>query len=200
MPSASADIVITHAAGEHVTIDRPLSNDSRQTLLIGRVNPATLQSWNGRNWLVGSLQQRTALKNYDSGPAAPDRIDIVICTALTSGNRGEAMMSGHHVDPARAAINPIKWSAFMIATTGDGTDNNPFTMPHECGHVAFELVHATGARSQFEMMTGAGTSGTNAVGASKRITDGNVTFDLPAGSFNQVSRIRVEAAPLLKNW
>lgn len=193
----SADIVITHSDGNHVTIDNLVSNDSRQTLMIGRVNPTNLQSWDGTNWLVGSIQQRTALKNYDTGH---DRIDIVVCQAFTSGTRGQAMMSGHQIDPGRRAIDPIKWSAFVNASTADVTDTNPFTMPHECGHVALELVHATGALSQFELMMGTGTTHLNAVDASKRITDGNVTFDWPAGSYNQVTRIRAEAALLLTAW
>jgi hypothetical protein len=193
----SADIVITHTGGTPVTIDNPVSTDSRQTLTIGRVNPASLQSWDGNNWLVGSIQQRTALKNYDTGH---DRIDIVVATVLSSGSRGEAMMSGHRIDPARRAIDEIKWSAFVNADSMAGNDDDFVNLPHECGHVLLELIHATGPLSQFELMMGRGTTYLNAVDASKRITDGNVTFDSPAGSYNQVTRIRAEAAPLLRNW
>jgi len=193
----SADILITHSGGTHVTLDNPLSNDSRQTLTIGRVNPANLQSWDGTNWLVGSIQQRTALKNYDTGH---DRIDIVVAEDFTTSTRGMAMMSGHRIDPARSAIDEIKWSAFVNADSMGGNDDDFVNLPHECGHVLLELIHATGALSQFELMMGAGTTYANAVDASKRITDGNVVFNSPAGSYNQVARIRAEAAPLLTAW
>ena len=191
----SADLIITETSGRRVWIGNVVSGDSRQRLSVGRVNVANLESWDGTNWLVGSIQQRTALKNYDTGT---NRVDILVVTQLTSGNRGEAMMSGHRVDPPKRAIDPVKWSAFVTAPTMDGTDNNPFTMPHEVGHVALELVHTVGTPQQ--MMTGTGTSGANAVDATKRIRDGNVTFDTPAGDYNQVSRLRGEGGPLLSRW
>ena len=79
----------------------------------------------------------------------------------------------------------------------DGSDNNPFSLPHEMGHVMMELVHAIGAPAQ--LMRG-GTSATNMVDGSKRIRDGNVTFDGPAGQFNPAARLRSEGGPLLEPW
>lgn len=190
----SADIVITEAGGAQVTIDRVLSGDSRQTLTVGRANPLNLESWTGANWLVGSIEQRAVLKNHDTGD---DRVDVFVVQQGSGGNRGEAMMSGHRIDPNRSAINQVKFSAFVIVTTMDSSDTNPYSFPHEVGHVAGELVHALGANRQ--LMRG-GTSGNNSVGASKRIRDGAVNYDSPAGNFNLVDRIRVEGAPLLEAW
>jgi hypothetical protein len=189
--SRSADILITEASGAHVTIDQVVSGDSRQTLTVGRMNAANLQSWDGTNFLVGSIEQRTALKNYDTGA---DRIDIVVAQQFTSGDRGLAMMSGHQIDPARSAIDPVKFSAFLAQRTMDGTDGNPFSFPHECGHVAMELVHATGRANQ--LMTG-GTTPADAVTATKRIREQTQTFDRPAGAFRQMQRLRTDGAPLI---
>jgi len=193
----SADIVITEASGAHVTIDNVVSRDSRQTLRVGRANPLNLQSWDGNNFLVGSLEQRTVLKNYDTGA---DRIDTFIVQQVTAGNRGEAMMSGHRVRPAKRAIDPVKFSAFLTQRASDGSDNNPFSMPHEMGHVTMELVHATGAGTNTQLMTGGGTSAANEVGGSKRIRDGDVTFDSPAITTRQIRDLRSEGAPLLEGW
>jgi hypothetical protein len=192
--SKSADIVITEATKARVTIDQEVRTDSRQTLTVGRVNPLSLQAWDGDNFLVGSLEQRTVLKNYDTGH---DRVDIFVVDRISSGDRGEAMMSGHRIDPNRSAIDPVKWSAFCSAITMDGTDNNPFSAPHEVGHVTGELVHAQGAPSQ---LMRSGTSAVNELAGSKRIRDGAVTYDSPADDFNLVERLRAEGAPLLEDW
>jgi hypothetical protein len=84
----------------------------------------------------------------------------------------------------------------------DETNNNPFSFPHEVTHVAAEVVHCTQpAQLMFSQPAPpAGTSGTNAVGATKRIRDGAVTYDSPAGNFNIISRLRSEGRSLLESW
>lgn len=189
----SADILIT-APGVNVTIDNEASTDTRQNIRVGRPNPLSLQSWDGTNFLVGSLEQRAILKNYDTGE---DRIDIVVAGTLSSGNRGEAMMSGHQIDPLRRAIAPIRFSAFLAQITMDGTDSNPFSFPHECGHVSMEVIHATGRANQ--LMT-SGTTGADNVAGTKRIREGLQAFDGPARSFRQMPRLRTEGAILLDGF
>ena len=194
----SVDILITEETGAAITIPETqlVRTEARQTLNVGRVNVMSLESWNGDNFLVGSLQQRTALKNYDTGH---DRIDLFVVNQVSAGNRAEAMMSGHRVSPARAAKDPIKFSAFLVLITMDSTDNNPFVLSHEVGHVVGEVIHA--ANNTPQLMEGAGTDVVNTVGANgKRIRDGLVAYDAPAGSFNLVSRMRAEGAALLENW
>jgi len=189
--SRSADILIKPS---NVTIDQLISGDSRQTLTVGRPNPANFQSWDGNNFLVGSIQQRTILKNYDSGS---DRIDVFVVQTVTSGNLGEAMMSGHKIDPQRRAIDPVKFSAFVIQSTMDGSDTNPTTLAHECGHVLLELIHANGHRNATQLMTGQAIPDVATLNGTKRIKDGPQSFDFPVGSFRQLKRMRVEGAPVL---
>jgi hypothetical protein len=194
----SADIVITEETGVRVTISDPLKNDSRQKLVVGRVKSLDIESWavpdGNNNWNAGSLQQRTALKNLDTGD---DRVDIFVVQQMTGGNRGEAMMSNHRIDPQRRSITKIKWSAFLRASTMDSSNKNPFSFPHEVGHVTAEVVHAKGAAGQ--LMT-SGTSVKSEVDATKRIRDGTVTYDGPAGDFDINARLRSEGLPLLELW
>lgn len=198
----SADIVITETGKTRVTIDQESTTDAQQTILVGRVrkntttNLLTLQSWDGTNWLAGSIQQRTVLKNHDSGD---DRVDIFVVDTLSAGNGGEAMMSGHRVDPARRAKTKVKWSAFIIASMMDGTNNDPFACPHEVGHVTGEVVHTDNVENN-QLMNGGYLGSPNAVGLRKRIRDGTASYTLPVGNFNLVERLRTEGGPLLENW
>lgn len=199
----SADIVITAPGGARVSLFRIGPRGTNQTLDIGRATPSNFQSWNVANFLVGSLQQRTVLKNFDTGD---DRVDVFVVTQLTAENRAEAMMSGHQVAPARSAITQVKNSVFMTSGTMDGTNNNPFVLGHELCHVVAEVIHAppSAPPNLVSIMDFGGTEVTNSVNASKRIRDGAVAIDAPAGNFNLVSRLRLHGAGfsqnLLETW
>ena len=84
------------------------------------------------------------------------------------------------------------------SAAGDTADRNPFTFPHESGHVIIDAYHA----SNDNQVMKSGTSGTNAVDASKRIYDSAMAFAHMAGTspFNQCSRLRSSGASVLENW
>jgi hypothetical protein len=195
----SADILITETSGAPVTLSAMVSTDSAQLLSFGNVNPlpAALQSWDGDNFLVGVIEQRVLLRNYDTGD---DRVDVIVIDTTTSGNRGEAMMSGHSLNPdATAHGRPgIKFSLFVIRSTMNSTDNDPLVLAHEIGHVAGEVLHAVTERHQ---LMHAQVTGNNAVGASKRIRNAPVRYDNSnAAGFNLLDRVRLEGAGLLEPW
>jgi len=198
----SADIVITETGGTRVTIDQEITGDSNQSLTVGRVaaDPVTglltLLSWDGTNWLAGSIQQRTVLKNHDTGD---DRVDVFVVDTLSAGNGGEAMMSGHRVDPARRAISQVKWSAFIIQSMMDNSNADPFAFPHEVGHVVGEVVHTDDVEN-FQLMNQNYLGSPSAVGLRKRIRDAAAIYTLPAGNFNLVDRLRSEGRPVMENW
>lgn len=196
---ASVDFLITEAGGARVTIDAVVSGDTRQSLSVGRAAPANFLSWNGNNFLVGSIEQRAVLRNFDTGD---DRIDLFVVQNVTAGNRAEAMMSGHRVDPNRPAVPQIKNSVFLTASTMDATNGNPYVLAHEVGHVVGEVVHAPAAAppNNAQVMERQGTEVATSVNGSKRIRDSAVTYDRPAGNFNLVARLRIEGAPLLEGW
>lgn len=193
----SADLVITEASGARVTITILANGDSRQKIQVGRPKPLTFQEWDGNNWLVGTIEQRTILKNYDTGD---DRVDLfVIKNFISPTLLGAAMMSGHKVDPQRRAISKVKWSAFVDIRSSDGTDGFPHVIPHEMMHVVGEVMHATVDAAQIMNPT---AQPAHNVGDPKRIRDGAVTYDggTIAGSHNLVRRMRTEGASLLENW
>jgi hypothetical protein len=208
----SVDIVITASTGGQVNIDQlptAANADTVQSLTLGNVNPlpAALQAWDGQNFLVGSLQQRVILKNYDTGD---DRVDIFIIDTVTSGDRGEAMMAGDEVNPANPAMNGVKWSVFMIrdAIRNPGNpDNDPLVLAHELTHVVAEVIHTDNAGvaatvpNPHQLMAQSVT-GNEAVGGSKRLRDGPCTYDSPgtANPVNIVARLRAKGAPLLEPW
>ena len=194
----SADILIKEKSGAVVTLTIVTAGDSRQTLTIGQPNINSIVGWDGTNWLVGSLDHRTLLRNYDSGD---DRVDVVLIGQYAAGtnNQGEAQMSGHLVDAARRAKPAIKWSLLIEGNVMGPGDGFPFACAHEIGHDLMEVVHPVGADGDFALMNHFWAA-TGAVGGHKRIRDGPVTFDLPAKAFNQVRAARSEGGPLLENW
>jgi hypothetical protein len=191
----SADIIITASDGARVTVTDELGTDSRQTIVAGRVDPTSLPiAIAVNNMLIGTPEQRAVLKNHDTGD---DRVDFFVVTLFSPDvARGLAMISGHRIDPQRAAVTKVKWSGFLIQTAADGTDHNPFSFPHEAGHTVGEVFHAQSATAQWMR---SGTSGDNEVNGSKRIRDGAVNYDNP-GTFNMVDRLRIEGAPLFEAW
>lgn len=200
----SVDILITEASGLRVDIDNVTSGDSRQTLIVARVTPTNFQSWafpvGNNNWNAGSYQQRSLLRNYDTGD---DRIDIYVIDTFDGNNdRAEAMMSNHKIEPTKASVAQIKNSVFMDASTMNTGNDNPYVLAHEVGHVVGEVVHAPVAAppNNAQIMERGGTEVAGSVTGSKRIRDGAVTYDGPRADFNLIARMRMEGRFLLENW
>ena len=197
--SFATDIIITEQSNAHVSIDQLVSTDSGVTLTVARPNVSNIQSWDGDNFLVGSIDQRAICKNYDTGS---DRIDLFVVVQVTDGDRGEAMMAGYAIDPQRVAVDTVKLSVFMIKSAIDSTDNDPLPLVHELGHVAAEVGHAESNKN--ELMCDQ-VSGNNAPGSSKRIRDGLIRYDMFRSNprfvnFNMAARWRSEVGALLDPW
>lgn len=192
----SADVIITDTAGGRITIAGTVSTDATQTLKVGRVNTAVLRGWgapgDNNNWVVGSIQQRTLLQAYDQGA---DRVELFVVGTFVTGERGQAMIPGAFYAAGKQALAQVRRSAFVIQTVMDGTPNNPFSAPHETGHVMIDAIHATVAT---ELMTNGGTSAANAVGGSKRYSATAVLYDSPAINITQETRLRANGAAALK--
>lgn len=193
----SADLIITDPAGGYVEVVNAVSTDASQNLTVGRVTPAAFVGFAApganRNWVVGSIQQRTLLQQYDTGD---DRCDLFVIGAHTSGDRGQAMMPGIFYAAGRQALIQVTRSAFLAQFTMDGTDTNPYSAPHEVGHVMLDAIHATDAT---QLMRN-GTSVDHATGGSKRYSDQPVAFDEPAINILQEQRIRASGAKALLNF
>jgi hypothetical protein len=193
----SADIVITEDSGARVRITQENSNDARQTIAVGRPVAVLFQEWNGTNWLVGSIEQRAVLRNYDTGD---DRFELFVIRRFVSPTLlGAAMMSGHIVDPDRPARSKIKWSCFVDRRSSDSSDQFPIVIAHEAMHAVGEVMHTVNHPAQVMHPT---ADQNNAVGIAKRIRDGAATYDGGniAGNHNLVRRMRTQGAALLERW
>ncbi len=193
----SADIVITEETGVRVRITQENSNDARQTIAVGRPVTTLFQEWDGNNWLVGTIEQRSVLRNYDTGD---DRFELFVIQRFVSPTLlGAAMMSGHIVDPDRPARSKIKWSCFVDRRSSDSSDQFPIVIPHEAMHSVGEVMHTVNHPAQVMHPT---ADQNNAVGIAKRIRDGAATYDGGniAGNHNLVRRMRTQGAALLERW
>jgi len=114
------------------------------------VNPAAIQGFPA-NFLIGSVDQRTLLKNYDTGS---DRIDVIVVGGLTSTDLGEAMMHGVSINAnsARHAIDSIRFSLVIVQAAMNAGDLNYDVFPHEMGHVLMDLIHAIGPRGAEQLI------------------------------------------------
>jgi hypothetical protein len=154
----SADVIVTDPAGGSVIVEGLLTDDAAQSVTVGRVTPTDFVGFSfgnpaPRNWVSGSIQQRTALQNYDTGK---DRLDIVIIDTFKGGGlRGQSLIPGTGYANGKQAIDEIAMSCFVNAFTMSSIDNDPNCCAHECGHALLDATHVTGDHTQ--LMTGGGT-------------------------------------------
>lgn len=215
-PRGSADLLIKEASGALVTLENEESNDSAQTLTVARVNTSSLKvssnntsgGYSSHN--IGSPEQRALVRNYR---AANNRVECFVAGQVAYDDNPAHLIRGRAATPkqfrpaAERPQDPFVRSTFMASSTmsattngaaGDSSDQNPFTFPHESGHVIIDTWHA----SETHQLMKSGTSGTNAVNGSKRIYDTPVTFTHMTGvsPFNQITRLRSSGAPVLESW
>jgi hypothetical protein len=217
-PRGSADVLIKQADGTLVTCQNAGSAGNAQTLTAVAVSTTTfLVSSNNTaggfaSHNIGAPEQRALVRNYRPN-AASNRVECFVVGTVQYDDasttiRGRAVIPSLFRPANEQPKHPFLRSTYMANTTmsactntaaGDSSDANPFTFPHESGHVIIDAFHA-GVATQ--MMTGSGTSGANSVGASKRIFDSPVAFGgMGALSpLNQVSRLRSSGSPVLENW
>lgn len=201
----SADIIITHSGGARISIQSVICTDATQTLHVPRISASNFRGW-GRppagapagavrpaNYnAVGSIEQRTLFHNYDSGS---DRVEFMVVETLDSGDRGQAFSACADYGASKKTLPFMVYSAFVIAETMDGTDKNPFTCSHECGHTLLDAGHA----QQSNQVMRSGTSGANLVTASKRFFETAVPFENPPIPVVQETRIRANGAATLRS-
>ncbi len=212
-PRGSVDILVRTTAGALVTLEDELSNDTTQTLTIARVaiTPFLVSGNNIAGGFsshnIGSPEQRSLVRNYR---AANNQLEAFVLDTIryddppTTFIRGRSCIPMSFSPAAQQTNLPLRYSIYMAGNTmgpctntpaGDSSDQNPFTFPHEAGHAIMDVFHAT-LNNQFMR---SGTSGTNAVNASKRIYDSNVNFP-GVGNVNQITRLRTLGNSVLAGW
>ncbi len=72
----------------------------------------------------------------------------------------------------------------------DGSDNLPYTFPHELGHALLDCFHTSAEGS--ELMSGGGTSKTAAVNGTKRLCD--VPVKIAYNAYNPTANYETTAS------
>lgn len=209
----SADVIIRRTGdGERVVIRNETTTDTALTVGVARVNIATVNATAAgfANLLIGTPEARRLLRFR----GRDDRLDFFVVGNII-GARGVAFIPGTDLAAQYQPPAFCRWSVLMSAPVMNGADNDPFTFPHEAGHVLTDAFHAdnSDANVDNQLMTGTGTSAANAVSGSKRISGAPIQvkyqkFD-PAqatpGAWHAVdidpaTRFRTRGAPVFGRW
>lgn len=179
----SIDILIRDLHGGRVTITNlspAASQDMVQRISTASVgaNGAGVIFINFRNNFgnlhVGHPEQRALCKQLDTS----DRVfDIQVVNALRGGIRGFTVAELAEMDADRRPVTGMINQIIMPVISTDGTPNNPFSLPHEIGHIL------TDDEEHSLVTTELMRSGTN--GASSNVQD---------------SKRIVEFTPTVNNW
>lgn len=157
----SADVLVGDPLTQSVTLSLAASGDLGHPAAIGRITSTNIPDFDNADSHVGTIEERTLVKNYDSGT---DRIDLFVIGTLGSTALGEAFIPNASSPAARQPKPAIINSALIFAKTVTTNDHFHTTIPHEMGHILMDNNHALVAT---EMM-GAGSP----VGANERVVNG----------------------------
>lgn len=211
-PSADVIIARTGANPARVVIRNETTTDTALGVGVARVNVASVNATAAgfANLLVATPEARRLLRFRGNDT----RIDFFVVGVLT-GARGVAFIPATDLAVQYRPPALCRWSVLMASSVMTGGDNDPFSFPHEAGHVLNDAFHADTSDPNVanQLMTGTGTDPANAVGASKRISGAPVQVQYqkydPAqatpGAWHSVNidpatRFRSRGAPMLGRW
>lgn len=214
--NGSCDVIITKNDGTRVVIRDEQTTDTALSgaggLVVPRVNLGSVDD-SDTSTEPTTPELRRVLRE---GTSADDRLDFfVIGSFANNGLRGLSYLSSRALPAHQRNPAPLRWAVIMASTSGsgavmDGSDNLPFTFPHESGHVINDAFHTTNVGN--EMMSAGGTSVANSVTATKRICDSvQISYDEydPAQAnqgdtrsvvISAVQQMRTNGAPVIGGW
>jgi hypothetical protein len=217
--NGSCDVLITRTDGQRVMIRSEVTNDTRLTVTVARVDINNVNSVDTPATMIPTtVEFRRVIR---AAPGADDRLDCYVVGRFTNfGLRGRAFVPARDLAASFQPPAPLRFAAMMATSSSngpvmDGGDNLPFTFPHEAGHVLNDAFHTDSGdpNGPTQLMSGTGTSVANAVAATKRICDAPVlvrygAFDPAQPSpgaaklirINAVERFRQNAASLTEAW
>jgi hypothetical protein len=157
----SADVLVGNPLTQSISLSVLSSGDAAHPVTVGRIVNTNIPDFGAADSHVGTIEERTLVKNYDSGI---DRIDLFVIGTLGSTALGEAFIPNAGLTASQQPIALMSNSALVFAATVTTNDNFHTTIPHEMGHILMDNNHALVAT---EMM-GAGSP----VGANERVVNG----------------------------
>jgi len=163
----SADVLVGNPLTQNISLTVVTSGDAAHPVAIGRILSTNIPDFTNVDAHVGTIEERTLVKNYDTGTG---QIDLFIIGTLGSGALGEAFHPHAGLPVARQAKSLMVNSALVFAATITTKDNFHTTVPHEMGHILMDHNHALPA---IEMMGNGSPVGANerVVNGPKRISD-----------------------------
>jgi hypothetical protein len=175
-PDGSCDVLISDASAGRITITNMIAvadqdEDQRvEAVSLGMTVPFRNAF---SDYHVGHPEQRNLVKVLDTPGDVV--IDIAVVDSVP-GVRGFTVPEQKSLNANRQPVSGVKNSIIMPKISTDATTNNPFSLPHEIGHILTdEGLHA---RPATELMTGAGTSATSStINDSKRMLEHKPSAD-----------------------
>lgn len=206
----SADVLVGDPLAQDVTITILTNGDATHPVAVGRVLAGRIKEFGGDDSHVGTLEERTLVKNYDTGT---NRVDLFVVEGFNPapGSCGEAFTPNKKRPAAERPRAPMTNSVIVFQTATADPPQFHTTIPHEIGHVLMDHSHVesaygVAANAPHEMM-GAGSpvgATETVVGGPKRIADPrnkalDITFSTPPPG-NPTTFIRTRNAGLLDGW
>jgi hypothetical protein len=220
----AADVIITAANGERVTITDPdLPAAAGTTLDIPRVDLMNVRAQNAEMDGSTSFQTIDFKRILRDIPVTDDEMHCVVIGEFNrKGLRGIAFPPCLQATAAFQPDLPFR-SVTIMATMAqtappadtspigvlDGGDTQPYTSPHESAHTLTDLVHTDpGTPHDRTQLLGAGTPPANSVGGTKRLCDGpytvrmqqNQTTTFIVVNANLVEKIKSVGSAKLESW
>jgi hypothetical protein len=226
--NGSVDILITRDDGLRVIIRNEATTDASLTVAVARVNLNLVNDSHPDPSLIpASIDFRRVIR---AAPGADDQMDCyVIGQFVNFGLRGRAFVPATELPRGYQPPSPLRWATVMAASSSsgavmDGSDNLPFTYPHESGHVLIDAFHTsfvdsnTNVKKPFgpgglEELMSTGTSPANAVNATKRLCDdvhvkyamfkpqpAPKTGDSQIAAISAVKRLRARGSSVFDSW
>ncbi len=157
----SADVLVGSPLAQNISLSVLVSGDPAHPVTIGRILNTNIPDFGNVDSHVGTIEERTLVKNYNTGVTV---IDLFVIGTLGSTALGEAFIPRFASAASRQPTILMVNSALVFADTVTKNDNFHTTIPHEMGHILMDNNHALVAT---EMM-GAGSP----VGANERVVNG----------------------------
>jgi hypothetical protein len=210
----SCDVLITRTDGATTVIRSEATSDlalkAPGNFVVARVDLARVDDSDDLNE-GHTPDMRRILR---SGTTSDDRIDVFVIDRFAGTAHGWSLTDGRSL-PADMRLAPPLRRCIIVACNSeqgklmDASDNKPFTLAHEVGHVLSDRGHTD---PPTELMHNGGSKAHDSVGDAKRICDDPVRFGYfdadPAhpdtiGEFFEVAAVqdfRARGAALLEPW
>jgi len=222
----SCDVIFKRADGQAVVVKAASTTDTRLAVGVVTVNvdavPANATAVPGANVEVPHNPETRRLIRSVVKPAE-DRLDCFVIGEWDPDRvRGRAWLPYLNLAKKHRPQKPLRYAVIMAQDSHDGkvldgSDNLPFTFPHEAGHVLLDVFHTSdwvgGAKIEYgpggnqELMS-TGTSPANAVDATKRICDSvkrsygrySANHNFITTAISAVARLRKRGKPMFRPW